>query len=389
MKLTLAFLFVALDLFAAQSLLILTEPTARGITGPIFDRWIAQIRQEGWSVSVREAPRRWGGSYWTNDWGLINWMSNEIARANPDAVQLYGCMARMKTGKHQADGHEDRCITTINNLACSNLVYTDTENFSNMVSWPIEPAIPNSIGTNVPGDGVPDQVYGTFARPVSSIDASGLTYTAGNFASGYYAGQSMQPAIDEGYWLRCFLTNNIEYRRAFWSVASTGHISGGWLNSSTITATNNSVSWSVDSSSIAGNSYVWVYDNKELNIWSPHFVSDAGQQTSALVFNQYKSYGMEDANGVGTYRRILFPGFAPKPFSVGGSGWSQGANGAQFFWMSKASDLTLADGIRSSVVRFGGVIPFEMPIAGDLTLPIRSEARVVGAHAYVGTLTIQ
>ena len=371
------------------SLLILTEPTARGYAGPAFDAWVAQIIREGWSVSVRESPRRWGGNFTTNDWSQLNWMSNEVARANPDAVQLFGSLAKLKTGGHQADGHEDRCILTHHWLGCTNLAFTDSLNWSNMVSFPVEPAIPNSIGTNAPGDGIPDQIYGTFSIPVSSIDASGLTSQAGNFASGYLAGQPYQPAIDEGYWLRCYLTNNISYRQRGWTVTETGHIdSAGWLNSSTITATNNSVTWTVNGSSVPGSTDRWVYDNVDLTAWSPDYVTAGGTWMRAFWLNTYKSYCQEDANGQGMYRRALFPGFAPRPLALV-SGWSQGANSAQFFWMSRATNSTVADAIRSSAVRYGGVIPFEMPLAGDLTLPMHAVTLPHSSRSTVGTLTIQ
>lgn len=370
------------------SLLILTEPTARGYAGPIFDSWVAQIIREGWSVSVRESPRRWGGNFTTNDWDQLNWMSNEVARANPDAVQLFGSLAKLKTGGHQADGHEDRCILTHHWLGCSGLTLTDTLNWSNMVSWPIEPAIPNSIGTNAPGDGIPDQIYGTFSIPVSSIDASGLTSQAGNFASGYLAGQPYQPAIDEGLWLRIYLTNNLSYRQRGWTVTETGHIdNAGWFNSSTITATNNSVTWTVDASSVPGGTQRWVYDNQDLTLWSPDFVTGGGTWLRAFWVNTYKSYCQEDANGQGMYRRFLFPGFADRPLALV-SGWSQGANSAQFFWMSRLTNATVADAIRSSAVRYGGVIPFEMPLAGDLTLPMHAVTQAPPSTLTVGTLTL-
>ena len=370
------------------ALLILTEPTARGYAGPAFDAWVAQIIREGWSVSVREAPRRWGGNFSTNDWDQLGWMSNEVARANPDAVQLFGSLAKLKTGGHQADGHEDRCILTHHWLGCTNLVFTDTLNWSNMVSFPVEPAIPNSIGTNAPGDGIPDQTYGTFSIPVSSIDASGLTSQAGNFASGYLAGQPYQPAIDEGYWLRCYLTNNLSYRQRGWTVTETGHIdSAGWLNSATVTATNNSVTWTVNGSSVPGSTDRWVYDNVDLTAWSPDFVTAGGTWTRAFWLNTYKSYCQEDANGQGMYRRALFPGFADRPLALV-SGWSQGANSAQFFWMSRLTNATAADAIRSSAIRYGGVIPFEMPLAGDLTLPMHAVTQSSPARATVGILTV-
>lgn len=370
----------------AASLLILTEPTARGYAGPVFDQWLAQIVREGWSVSVREAPRRWGGNFSTNDWDQLGWMSNEVARANPDAVQLFGSLAKLKTGGHQADGHDDRCILTHHWLGCTNLVFTDTLNWSNMVSTPIDPHIPNSIGTNAPGDGIPDQTYGTFSIPVSSIDASGLTSQAGNFASGYAAGQPYQPAIDEGLWLRIYLTNNLSYRQRGWTVTETGHIdSAGWLNSSAVTATNNSVTWTVNGSAVPGANDRWVYDNVDLSSFSPDFVTSGGTWLRCFWVVTYKSYCQEDANGQGLYRRFLFPGFTTRPLALF-SAWAQGQNSSQFFPFSRLTNSTVADAIRSSAVRYGGVIPFEMPFAGDLTLPMHAVTQETPARATVGIL---
>ncbi len=370
------------------SLLILTEPTARGYAGPTFDRWVAQIIREGWTVSVREAPRRWGGSYWTNDWPLLGWMSNEVARADPDAVQLFGSLPRLKTGAHIADGHVWRCILTHHWLGCSGLTLTDSTTWS-LTSTPIDTHIPNSIGTNVPGDGIPDQTYGTFSIPVSSIDASGLTADSPTFSSGYLAGTQVQQAIDEGLWLRIYLTNNLSYRQRVWSVTETGHIdSAGWLNSSTVTATNNSVTWTVNASAVQGATDRWIYDNVDLGSFSPDFVSAGGTFLRCFWVNSYKSYGMEDANGQSFYRRFLFPGWAPRPLALV-SGWSQGANSAQFFWMSRLTNATVADAIRSSSVRFGGVIPFEMPIAGDLSLPMHAVTQASPATATAVTLHVQ
>lgn len=126
-----ALLVLCLCAFTADgaSLLVLTEPTDRGISGGVFDRWIAQIVREGWSVSVREIPR-WNGNWTSNDWTTLNRMSNEVARANPDAVQLVGHMPWLITGKHGVDGHVDRCITTHHWLNYATVTATN-----NSVSW--------------------------------------------------------------------------------------------------------------------------------------------------------------------------------------------------------------------------------------------------------------
>ena len=369
------------------SLLVLTEPTARAYASSTFDRWINQIKREGnfSPVTVIEL-NRWSGNYASNDWAGINAMSNAIARFNPSAVQLFGCLPRLRTGGQELDGHSQRCCTTYNNLACTDLVLTDTLNWTNMGSTD-GGLISSAITNNTPGDGSPDQRYGTFGRPVASLDASGLVYFNSTFASGYLAGQNSQPAIDESYWLKCYLTNNINYRQQVFSNANTGQITAGWLNSAAITATNNTVTFTVGSQSYAGSTHRWIYHDSELNLFSPNFVTAGGVWTKALIGVLYKSYGMEDAAGQATYRRLLFPGFAPAPVALI-SGWAQGANSAQFFWMGRTTDTTIADCIRTSTVRYGGIIDFGMPIAGDLSLPLATITQPPPKRAVVNTLTV-
>lgn len=52
------------------------------------------------------------------------------------------------------------------------------------------------------------------------------------------------------------------------------------------------------------------------------------------------------------------------------------------------TNTTVADAIRSSAVRYGGIIPFEHPIAGDLTLPMHAVTQAAPATATVGTLNV-
>lgn len=373
MKLLALTILLCLRVFTADgaSLLVLTEPTARGLAGGVFDRWLAQVQREGWSVSVREVPR-WGGDWSSNDWPTLNRMSNEVVRANPDAVQLVGHLPWLITGKHAADGHTDRCITTHQWLSCvPGLTLTDATTFTGMgydagLTSPL-------LATNVAGDGRPDQTYGTYVRPVCFIDAAGLTELTGpgsTFTSGYLSGQQTQPAIDEGLWLRIYLSNNLAYRQQGWSVTQTGYVrSDSWLNYATVVSTNNAVTWTSGSASVAGRTDNWLLHSHSLNEWSPGMVTGGGAFTRVLIAQLYKSYGMEESVGQATYRRHLFPGFAPRPLALV-AGWGLGsASSANFFWMATASDTTLADAIESSAVRFGGYMPFEYPIVGDVTLP--------------------
>lgn len=388
----LAFILLCLCAFSADgaSLLVLTEPTARGLAGGVFDRWIAQIVREGWAVSVREIPR-WSGDWSSNDWPTLNRMSNEVVRANPDAVQLVGHLPWLITGKHAVDGHVDRCITTHQWLACVPvLTLTDATTFTGMgydsgLTSPL-------LATNVAGDGRPDQTYGTFVRPVCFLDAAGLTAASGTFASGYLSGTNYQPAVDDGDALRRYFTNNLAHRQQrSWAVTETGYIrTDSWLNYATVTGTNNSVSWTAGTASLAGRTDRWIHHGHELGIWSPNLVTAGGSWAQVFFAQLYKSYGMEESVGQATYRRHLFPGFVDRPLSLV-AGWGLGsASSANFFWMAKSTDATLADAIESSAVRYGGYMPFEYPIVGDVTLPMDNAGlSPTPGTAIVGTLTIQ
>lgn len=388
----LAFLAMCWAAFTADgaSLLVLTEPTARGLAGGVFDRWLAQVQREGWSVTVRELPR-WDGGWKTNDWPTLNRMSNEVVRVDPDAVQLVGHLPWLVTGEHAVDGHAKRCITTHQWLSCvPGLTFTDTDNHTGMgydagLTSPI-------VATNVAGDGRPDQTYGTFVRPVSFIDAAGLTYAAATFASGYLAGTNVQPAIDEGDALRRYFTNNLAYRQQRgWPVTETGYIrTDGWLNYATVTGTNTSVSWTTGTASLAGRTDRWIHHSHELGIWSPNLVTDEGVWARVFFAQLFKSYGMEESVGQATYRRHLFPGWTDAPLALV-AGWGLGSfSSAVFFWMAKSTDATVADAITSSATRYGGVMPWEYPIVGDVTLPMdNAELFPTPGAATVGTLIIQ
>lgn len=371
----------------AASLLILTEPMARGLLGADLDKLTAQQQAEGWTVAVREAPYRWGGNYATNDWTLLNWMSNQVALANPSAVQVVGHLPPLMTGGQNVDGHEVRRACTYMWLGCTNLAFTDTIDWTNMVGT--VQGHPSVIATNTPGDGIPDQLYGTYVRSVAVLDAANLLSTAGDFASGYLAGQPYQPAIDEGYWLRCYVTNNLLYRQSQLSLSTNGYIrTDAWLNYVTILQTNTAAAWTGGGTNIPGATNKWLHSNNELRLFSPELVDSAGNWSFHFFVNSYKSYTFEDANGQGCYRRFLFPGFAPRPIALN-SGWGQGANSAQFFWMGKSTDTTIADIVTSSATRYG-VMPFEFVLEGDVTLPIKNSSVLPKPiTAIIGTLNLQ
>lgn len=397
MKRFIAFLALCWAAFTAHggALLIITEAKARNHAGALFDKWVAQIQREGnFSPIIVREHARWNGSWASNDWAGLNAMSNDIVRIDPAAVQLFGHLPWLITGKHGVDGHADRCITTHQWLACvPGLTLTDATTFTGM-SYDSGLTSP-LLATNVAGDGKPDQTYGTYVRPVCFIDAAGLVEYTGpssTFASGYLAGTQYQQTIDEGLWLRRYLTNNLAYRQQLgWDVTETGYIRTDlWMNYGTVTATNNSVSWTAGTASLAGRTDRWIHHGHELGIWSPSLVTSGGSWVQVYFAQLYKSYGMEESVGQATYRRHLFPGFVDRPLALV-AGWGLGsASAANFFWMATPTDETLADAIESSAVRYGGYMLWEYPIVGDVTLPM-DNAQILSppATATVGTLIIQ
>ena len=384
-------LLAALSLFPFSSIgasvLILTEPTARGLLGVDFDKLVSQQRAEGWTVAVREAPYRWGGNYSTNDWVLLNWMSNQVARMNPSAVQIIGHLPPLMTGGQNVDGHEVRRACTYMWLGCTNLAFTDTINWTNMVGTVA--GLPSVIATNVPGDGVPDQLYGTYARSVAVLDAANLISTSGNFAGGYLAGQSYQPAIDEGYWLKCYITNNLLYRQSQLPLSTNGYIrTDAWLNSAAVTATNTAVAWTGGGTNIPGTTNKWLHSNNQLSLFSPELVdaSEIGHSISLSI--RTNPLHVRRRKWTRLLPALSIPGFAPRPIALN-SGWGQGASAPQFFWMGKSTDATVADIIASSAVRYG-VLPFEFVLEGDVTLPVKNSSVLPKPiTATIGTLTVQ
>lgn len=366
---TLFVLLCSAFLSSAGTVLVLTEPTARALAGKDFDRWLAKMYSEGWTPIVREGER-WTGSVVSNDWRLLNWESNEVARIKPDAVQIFGRLARLKTGYHNLDGHGSRNILTDFWLGCTNLTFTDVEDYT---PTPPYPAVNPLILTNKPGDGIPDlSIVSTnkFFCPVARLDASGMTSSAGNFASGYLAGQPYLPAIDEGYWLRCYLSNNIAHRSGEWTTPTNGFIdTSSWLvGSSAITSVNQSVAWTTGGWTVAPGQYRWYYSATEPHLHSPYSVSSEGVWTRPVVTVVYKSYQMEDTDGIRYLNRWLFPGFAPHPISLTGM-WTVGYFGATPFWAGQVGNVTVADVFRSSVQR-NGYLTFSAWLVGDITLPL-------------------
>ena len=352
---------------ATRTLLLLEDQTAVGLCGRSYRDWKNQIASEGWAIKTVPIAR-WDRNWSTNPWPALNRMSNAVAWAQPDAIQIFGSLPYLQTGGHAADGHQTRRIHTDAWLGCTNLVLTDTTDWG--LTW-----TGSAVGTNVPGDGFPDQLAGYFHIPVSRIDAAGLTSVAGNFASGYLAGTQVYQATDEGFGLRAYLTNNLDYRRRVFAFAELGRIDTGWLNPSAITSTNLSVTWTTGAgaSSAAGLTNRWHYSGSEWGLASPNFVTAGGEFSSLFWLVTFKSYHMDECDGAQYLRRPLFPGWNSRPSALLSS-WGYGAFASNPYWVGRASDQTVADAIVSSVVQSSGGTPLVANfmrhwIVGDVTLP--------------------
>jgi hypothetical protein len=359
---------------ATKTLLLLEDQEAVAKCGKIYRDWKRAITEEGWRILTVPIPR-WDRNWSSNHWPSLNRMSNAVAWAQPDAVQIFGSLPYGQFAVHAADGHEYRRACTDAWLGCTNLVLTDSTMF--FTEGTVQ-GLPSVIGTNAPGDGFPDQIGGTFSVPVSRLDAAGMTAFGGagsTFASGYLAGTQTLQAIDEGYGLRAYLTSNVAYRRKEWTFAELGYIeNAGWDNHATITATNTAVTWSrVAANAFAGLTNRWSYVHTELNYASPNFITAGGVAKLDYAHVWYKSYHMEVASGACFLNRMLFPGWWPRPLAFGAA-WGYGVLGQNPYWAGRASDETFGDFIRSSVLQASGTNPPTVLfnrhwVVGDVTLP--------------------
>lgn len=365
---------------ASKSVLILIDGQAAEHLGDLTRQYRSQLHGEGWTTKLQYFPR-WTGSFATNDWPGINRISNYIAQAGCACVQFIGSPPPVMTGGHNYDGHpEHRRMVSYWPYACTNLTYTDN------TSWNMEGTVQgyaSLIATNNPGDGIPDQTYGMLAYPLCILNATRLTAGSDNFPSGYLAGQLAQTSVPEGDALRRYMTNNLAYRRSLSSFPATGQIvASSWLNYSTVVNSNTLVTISANSS-YAGVTNGWLYAADYMATFCPAYVTAGGVWSRFFWVNTYKSYCMEDANGEGYYRRFLFNTYTDGPVALVSS-WCMGANSAQFFWLARSGDQTVADAIRSSVARYG-VLDFGFPLAGDVTLPLLS-SQTIGPKPLVTTV---
>ncbi len=389
MKQFLALLFAFSSFARGATLLVLTEPTARNLAGFALERVIREDQRAGWNVIVREVPR-WAGTWATNDWRLLNIMSNEVRRfctTTNDAVILLGKLPFLQTGGHNDDGHYLRRVATDGWLGCSSLTLTDSDDWMalGMNSSDI-------MASNRVSDGFPDQMNGTLFVPVTRVDASDMGALPTNyvFASGYLAGQVYQPAINEGYWLRCYLTNVWKYQTRQWTVTETGFIDTqvpAWsTGSAAVQSANSAITWtaSTDSSPIAGGTWRFVYDGNWPEVFSPYMITSGGSPLRAFWIVTHKSYEMEMWDSVRHPMRRLCPGVINQPFSLVAS-WCKGSVATPYF-RSRASDSTVFDVIRSSAA---GTVDFRYNVYGWGTLLVDQPTATPLGQATASTITIQ
>lgn len=367
MKKFILFLFLGLSL-RAETLLVVTEPTARSYLGTLLQEWAIQVKSEGryTRVLVREAQRytQLPGSS-SARWASIAIVSNMIARYNPDAVQFVGALPFYLGGAFNEDGHYTRCAVTDAPYMATNLVLTDT------TSWGMDNS--TYLASNEPGDGRFDNLTATFGRPVARISAALILNSASNvFGSGCLIGQYQTPAVDEALALRAYFTNNLAYRRGLWSTSATGYITGPLFTSANTYITTNAsqLTWSTSLGAIGGGSRPRMmyqsWDNSEIN----NLYDGSCVPIRALLMFIYRSYMFEVydiqgyANGM---ERLLFPGRTTEPYALV-AGWTHG-NTAATFWVSRPSDTHVADVVRTSADQYGGLNLFYW-LAGDVTLPV-------------------
>lgn len=378
------------DTNSLKTLLVLTEATARGHLGRQFDDWVYQVRREGvWQfVQVIECPR-FAGSYSSNTWSTLNYMSNAVRRFNPGAVQIVGRLPGLRIGGFSPDGHNTRCAWSFSWLGCTNLAFTDT------TSWGMSGT--TVMESNVPGDGTPDELVGAFSIPVAVIDFSGMATnsTPGTFASGYLAGQGACRAVDEDLALRQYFTNNLSYRRQGWTNAQTGLAYSALGVVGEIVTRNPLVTWTQVSNqtNFAGQIPKMLYEQLSLPEFSPDYVDGSGNWVRGFWSVCTKSYNWEGYEGAGSESGVHYPqrrlasGFTDRPLFLVATWMKHNISPPR--WFCGASDITVADAIRTSAAAQSGSISFDISdVHGDLTLQIPRYTQAPPGRATVATLTI-
>lgn len=386
MKLLLTFFILlcfSLPSFGGK-LLILTEPTAVDHLGPLLSEFVYYVQKKETNfldgVIIREHTR-WNRDFTTNDWTLLNKMSNDVVYFQPTAVLIIGSLPYLVTGAHNLDGHELRCIATDVWLGCTNITFTDTTDWG-MTGYNATTA---PLNKNIPGDGRPDQTLGTKARWVGRIDAAGMgTNTIDKFGAGCLNGLDISPGINEGLALRAYFTNNIAYRNGTWTTTATGRMSGTlWTISGTacfnrVTNFNSSVTWTYSVPDLGGGTPRYNYDDNAGSEADKLYDGDCIPM-KALVSIVYRSYSMELIPywGAIPFRR-LFPGRQTEPYSLVYL-WSASGGTTSAFWLSSTTDTMVAHMIDKSVTEYGSnTWPFYANFHGDITLPLVAQTSRAG-----------
>ena len=397
-KLLLAFLlWLSLSAGAGNKLLILTEPIARGLAGKDLERLLGTIRDEGnfpGGIVVREHAR-WSRNWTNTDWSALNRMSNDVVTFNPTHILIFGSLPTYVGGTHIDDGHEWRCQTSDNWLGCTNLVLYDSTNHTEQTGFDSG----HLLNRNTPGDGRPDNTEGWFLRPVFRIDFAGVAQPGDDTrwtTPACVAGTNKQAALDEGFCLRAYVTNDIAYRTGAWTNSATGIFTGtlwvgGASDSDSRAATNYSsqLVWTRSGTGIApGTARVYYdnWDNSEVSaLWD-----GSCNPPRALICFRYRSWQMEWWwNYAAAQRAIGMAWNTPNPaFLV--YAWmkpNQGVSGQGPDWMVGPSDALVFDFVTSSIARIGtGKIDFGRQLWGDGTIPLAAK-RKRGALTVSGTVT--
>lgn len=363
---------------AANRLLILTEPTARGLAGKDFELLVGTIINEGnfpGGVIVREHPR-WDRNWTNQNWAALNAMSNDVAIYQPTHIQIFGSLTMLVSGSHIDDGHEYRCRTGDAWLGCTNLVFTDSTNHTEMTGFDSG----HQLNRNTIGDGRPDQDFGWFLRPVFRIDFAGIYAPGDNTAwtSGCLRGTNMVDAADEGLWLRAYITNDIAYRTGAWTNTATGIVTGStWVggpaDGESRVATNfaSHLVWTRSSAGVPPGTARIYYDNWDAANDYNYMWDGECDPPRGLICFRYRSYMMEFWQYAHGQRMIGMGWKTPNPpFLIYAWTQSVGQSGSGPEWVVGPSDVIVADFVGTSVARvLTGKINFGRPLLGDGTIP--------------------
>lgn len=276
--------------------------------------------------------------------------------------------------------------TTDARLMMTNAPVTDTD------EWSMDGT--TVLAVNHPGDGRFDQISSTnFARPVARIDFSGLydphpNTNAYRFSSGCLNGEKFCPEISEEWALTNYFARNLQYRQRDWVPPETGMVLGSLYSVADFTwiSTNAStISWSQFSTMTNGGGQQlrwWAHGIDIPTEGNDQFDSNCNP-VRAVLMSDYRSYGMEIYDGCAPIFRFLANGRALCGVWVRGSLFSD-----RPWWISRPSDVVVADMFRTSLNAAGGTWDYFYWMAGDLTLPIDAVTQAPPRRARIGTATV-